>query len=119
MFNLPFDALYFIFGFPIFILWAIAILAFGRISMRHIDKEMAKNGGGTPEWDKGIGIRLSMYSRVITRKKVNKVTLFDEQAVLDHARKIDWYLAWFLHITSIALFTLGFITIFFFKDKLE
>jgi len=119
MFNLSFDVWYFILAFPIFLLWVIAILAFGRISMRHIDSEIVKNKGEAPEWDKGIGIRLSMYSRIITRKKINKMTLFDEQAVLDHARKIDWYLAWFLHLTSIAFFALAFITFFFFKDKFQ
>ena len=119
MLNLPFDVWYFIIGFPILILWAIAILTFGRISIRHIEREMTKSGGGAPEWDKEIGTRVVMYARIITRKKVNKVTLFDEQAVLDHARKIDWYLAWFLHITSIAFFTLCFMTVFFFKDKLQ
>ena len=99
-----------------FILWVVGIYAFSRISVRHIEREMKKGGGGAPEWDKGIGIRLSMYVMTIIRNKVNAVTLFDEQAVLKHTRKVDRYLAVSLQITTIILFLLGFLGYFIFGN---
>lgn len=117
--DIPFDVWYFIIIFLIIILWAIAILSFGRISVRHIEREMEKEGIAPPYWDKGVGIRNIMYAMTITRNRVNKVTVFDEQAVIDHARKIDWYLAIFLQISTAAVFILAAITYFIYGDRFQ
>lgn len=54
--DIPFYVWHFIILFSSIILWAIAIFSFGRISVRHIEKEMAKDGIESPYWDKGVGI---------------------------------------------------------------
>lgn len=43
--------------FSIFV-WGIAILLFGQITFKHIEREMVKEGIEAPLWDKGIGGRI-------------------------------------------------------------
>jgi hypothetical protein len=45
----------------------IAILLFGRITVKHIEREMAKEGISPPTWDKGVGMRYTAYASIIMR----------------------------------------------------
>ncbi|WDE13504.1 hypothetical protein [Thalassomonas haliotis] len=75
------------------LIWAISIFCFGRITVNHIEREMEKEGKLPPEWDKGIGGRLSPYAMAIVAKKAARVSIVDDEAIRRHARKKDWYLA--------------------------
>jgi len=45
-----------------FFIWGIATFLFRRISVNHIEYEMAKEGIVPPAWDKGIGARMIAYA---------------------------------------------------------
>lgn len=100
---------WFAFTFIIFIfIWAIAIFCFGRISVKHIEREMAKEGKLPPVWDKGIGARLAAYSTVILFPNLNRhASLVDVESTKRYARKIDWYLALFVKLTFYILVIIG------------
>ncbi|WP_028864788.1 hypothetical protein [Psychromonas aquimarina] len=117
--DIPFYVWHFILLFSSIILWAIAIFTFGRISVRHIEREMEKKGLEPPFWDRGIGIRLSMYAFTIIRGKADHSVLIDRKSIVESARKIDWYLAVFLQLTTAVLFILGIITYFLSGDKYQ
>ncbi|WDE00748.1 hypothetical protein [Thalassomonas actiniarum] len=83
-----------------FLLWGIGILCFGRITVRHIEREMGKEGKEPPVWDKGIGGRFGAYALIILFPNIKRhASLVDVVATKRYARKIDWYLALFLQIT--------------------
>ena len=90
------------FGVTIFV-WAIAIFCFSRITVKFIETEMAKEGSLPPDWDKGIGARFIMYAMVIVAKKTARVSPVNDELILRHARKKDWYLA-ILFLTSFSVF---------------
>ena len=93
-------------GLIISFTWGAAILLFGRISIKHIEREMAKEGLEPPVWDKGIGGRLMMYAIVIVTNKVSEHSLVNDSAILRHTRTKDYSLAVFLLISSVFFFTL-------------
>ena len=86
----------------LFFLWAIAVFCFSRITMRYIENKMARKGELPPEWDKGIGARITMYAMVIVVKKAMKVSPVNDQLILRYARKKDWYLAVFFLVSFTA-----------------
>ena len=100
---------YFALGFILFIfIWAIAIFSFGRVSVKHIENEMAKEGKLPPVWDKGIGARLVAYSSIILFPNINRhASLVDVESTKRYARKIDWYLALFLKLSFYMLVIIG------------
>lgn len=99
----------------LFVLWGIAIFCFGRITVKHIENEMAKEGKLPPEWDKGIGGRLVAYSSIILFPNIKRhAALVDIEATKRHARKKDWYLALFLEVTFYTLMITGAIAYFLF-----
>ncbi|WP_281556825.1 hypothetical protein [Thalassomonas sp. RHCl1] len=88
----------------LFTLWGVAIFCFGRISVKHIENEMAKEGKLPPEWDKGIGARLAAYSSVNLFPNINRhASLIDVESTKRYGRKIDWYLAFFVKATFYVL----------------
>ena len=87
----------------IIFLWAIATFCFSRISVKHIEAEMAKEGKLPPEWDKGLGIRISAYAVAIIIKRIPPQSIIDTHSVKRHMRKKDWYLAAFF-LTSFSVF---------------
>ncbi|WDE03703.1 hypothetical protein SG34_020290 [Thalassomonas viridans] len=88
-------------------LWAIAIFFFGRISVKHIESEMAKEGKLPPVWDRGIGARMAVYASIILFPNIKRhASLVDVESTKRHARKIDWYLALFLELTFYTLMLL-------------
>ncbi|MFT4906087.1 MAG: hypothetical protein ACI978_000144 [Oleispira sp.] len=99
--------------FSIFIS-TIATLLFSRISVKHIEREMAKEGIAPPVWDKGIGGRIIMYAMVIVANKAAKTSPVEDEAILRHARKKDYTLSMFLIISSLLFFSvLAVFSIFF------
>jgi len=102
-------------GGVLFLLWGIAVFCFSRITVKHIEDNMAKKGELPPEWDKGIGVRLTMYAMVIVAKKAAKASPVNDELILQYARKKDWYLAvfflvslvFFLAVISVGYFLYG------------
>ena len=99
-------------GTALFFIWGIAVFLFGRISVKHIEQEMAKEGLSPPTWDSGIGGRVIMYAMVIVAKKAAKSSPVDDEAVLRHTRKKDYCLAMFYMVSAAAMFTVAFIAYF-------
>ena len=88
---------------PIIISYLISTLCFTRISMKHIEKKMREEGIREQLWDKGIGIRVNMYGKVIRRQRPAKATVVNDEAILRHARPIDLILARVMHISFLGL----------------
>ncbi|WP_281556823.1 hypothetical protein [Thalassomonas sp. RHCl1] len=98
-----YDALMLSLIISIFIL-AIALFCFSRITVKHIENEMAKAGKLPPEWDKGIGARLPAYALIILFPNINRhASLVDVESTKRYARKIDWYLALFFELSFVTL----------------
>ena len=96
-------------------MWGIAILLFGRISVKHIESEMAKEGILPPEWDKGIGMRYPAYASIIMRPNTKRhASTVDIEATKRLSRRIDWYLAVFVQLSSVIIFTVLVVFYFFF-----
>lgn len=94
-------------GLFVFLIWGIAVFLFGRISVKHIEREMAKEDIFPPVWGKGIGGVVISYSMIIVFTKL-KPTIFDFEAVRRHTRKKDKKLAVFLQISSAIFFVIIF-----------
>lgn len=97
------ETFYWIITGPFIIAFLISALCFTRISMKHIEKKMREEGIHEPLWDKELGIRVSMYGKVIRRQKPAKATVVNDEAILRHARPIDLILARVMHISFIGL----------------
>ena len=68
----------------------ISSLLFSRVSMKHINKKMEKNGVYPPSWDRGIGASASFYVFAILFNKYRiKNKLFDARFIANHTRPID------------------------------
>lgn len=106
MYIIP-ENIYFIISFPPFISFLISTLCFTRISMKYIEKKMREEGIYEPLWDKGLGIRVSMYGKVIRRQKPAKATVVNDEAILRYARPIDLILARAMHYSFIIIMTLA------------
>jgi hypothetical protein len=95
-------------------MWGIAILLFGRISVKHIEREMAKEGILPPLWDKGIGMRYPAYASIIMRPNAKRhASTVDIEATKRLSRRIDWYLAVFVQVSSAIIFTVLVVFYFF------
>ena len=97
-----------IIGVSAFFIWAIATFLFGRISVKHIEREMAKEGIEPPVWDKGIGGRITMYAMLIVANKAAKTSPVEDEAILRHARKKDRKFALFYTISMLCSFIMMF-----------
>ena len=86
-------------GFKIFIFYSLLVFTvvtfasgvlFYRVSVKHIDKHMEKDGVSPPGWDKGIGASVSFYifSMFFERSRI-PTPLFDGRFVAKYARPID------------------------------
>ncbi|WDE03697.1 hypothetical protein SG34_020260 [Thalassomonas viridans] len=95
---------WFIYGAGIlFFICAFCSVCFSRISIKHIEKEMAKEGKSPPDWDKGIGARVGAYAVALIIKRIPPHSIIDTKAVKRHARKKDIFLAG-LFLSSLVLF---------------
>ncbi|WP_281556822.1 hypothetical protein [Thalassomonas sp. RHCl1] len=95
---------WFIYGAGVlFFVCAFFSVCFGRISVKHIEQEMAKEGKSPPGWDKGIGARVGAYAVALVIKRIPPHSIIDTKAAKRHARKKDIYLAG-LFLSSLVLF---------------
>ena len=90
-----------------FFVMAIATFCFIRISGKHIEREMKKEGKLPPGWDSTMGLRYSFYAIVLVRNSIAPMSFVDDEAVLRHARKKDKHLALFFVISSSVLMIVG------------
>ena len=80
----------------------ISSLLFSRVSIKHINKKMEKDGVYPPSWDQGIGASASVYVFAILFNKYRiKNKLFDARFIAKHARTIDKVIA-AIYFTSVA-----------------
>jgi len=79
-----------------FFITAIATFCFIRISGKHIEREMKKEGKLPPGWDSTMGLRYGIYAIVLVCNSVAAVSFVDDISVLRYARKKDRYLAFSL-----------------------
>lgn len=94
-------------GVSAFFIWAIATFLFGRISVKHIEREMAKEGIEPPAWDNGIGSIIVTYSFIMVFPRLNP-TIVDFEAVRRLARNKDKKLALFFTISMLCSFIMMF-----------
>lgn len=95
---------WFIYGAgALFLVCALFSVCFGRISVKHIEQEMAKEGKSPPGWDKGIGARVGAYAVALVIKRISPHSIIDTKAAKRHARKKDVFLAK-LFLSSLVLF---------------
>jgi hypothetical protein len=97
-----------IIGVSAFFIWCFSTFLFSRISVKHIEREMAKEGITPPVWDKGIGGRITMYAMVIVANKAAKTSPVEDEAILRHARKKDRKFALFYTISMLCSFIMMF-----------
>lgn len=94
--------------FIVLLIWGIAIFLFGRITIKHLEQEMLKEGIELPAWDKGIGARMVAYAGVIAWPNLKRhASLVNIEATKRFSRSKDKKLAWFYIISSVSIFTLG------------
>ena len=99
----------------VFFMWGIATFLFGRISAKHIEREMAKEGIAPPLWDKGIGGRIVAYAGIIAFPNLKRhASLVNIEATKRYTRKKDKKLAWFYFITMVSFFIVLIVFYFFF-----
>ena len=98
-----------------FFIWGIATFLFRRISVNHIEYEMAKEGIESPVWDKGIGARMIAYAGIIAFPNFKRqASLVNIEATKRFSRKKDKKFAFFLISTSLLFFSvLAVFSIFF------
>ena len=79
---------------------------FGRITVKHIERAMAKEGIDPPICDKGIGARIVAYAGIIAFPNLKRhASLVNIEATKRFTREKDKKLAW-LYIISVASFLL-------------
>ncbi|WP_413403457.1 hypothetical protein [Pseudoalteromonas sp. KJ71-7] len=74
---------------------------FSRISVKHINKNMEKDGVLPPNWDKGIGASVSFYifAMFFERSRI-PTPMFDGRFVAKYSRPIDKVLG-AVHLISV------------------
>lgn len=88
---------FYVVGISLFFLWGIAVFLFGRITVKYIENEMAKEGILPPDWDKGIGARYPAYAGIIILPNLKRhASVVNIEATKRYARKKDFYLALFV-----------------------
>ncbi|QLE84488.1 hypothetical protein FLM48_04915 [Shewanella sp. Scap07] len=91
----------------IFLAWGVGVLVFAQVTVKHLEREMSKEGIEPPQWDRGVGTRLAMYSTIILRPNYPDTNPFvNVAAIKRHTRKIDWFLSMWLRV-SFGLLCLG------------
>ncbi|QLE84482.1 hypothetical protein FLM48_04885 [Shewanella sp. Scap07] len=101
----------------IILAWGVGILVFAQVTVKHLEREMGKEGIEPPRWDRGVGMRLAMYSTIILRPNYPDTNpLVNVAAIKRHSRKIDWFLSMWLRV-SFALLCLVSLIYFIFFDQ--
>lgn len=93
--------------------WDISVLLFGQITVKHIEREMAKVEILPSEWDKGIGMRYPTYASIIMRPNAKRPpATVNIEGTKRFSRKIDWYLSVFFQISSALIFTMTCVVVY-------
>ncbi|WP_076924954.1 hypothetical protein [Pseudoalteromonas sp. EB27] len=76
-------------------------ILFSRISVKHINKNMKKDGVLPPNWDKGIGASVSFYvfAMFFERSRI-PTPMFDGRFVAKYARPVDKTIG-MIHLISV------------------
>ena len=111
------EEIFYLIGGISFLVWCFATFLFSRISVKHIEQEMAKEGIEPPVWDKGIGGRITMYAMVIVANKAAKTSPVEDEAILRHARKKDRKFALFYTVSMLCSFITAFAVFFLYGPK--
>ena len=115
--NTTLEILYILGGFS-FLVWGIATFLFGRISVKYLEKEMAKEGTFPPILDKDIGGRIVAYVGIIVFPNLKRhASLVNIEATKRLSRKKDKRLATFYLISSIIFLTIMFTAYFLFGPE--
>ena len=85
-----------------FFMAGIGTFLFGRISVKHIAREMEKEGLEQPLWDKGIGSIGFTYALTIVFPKLKSI-LVDVDTIKRHTREKDKKIA-LLYVASVFIF---------------
>ncbi|QLE84485.1 hypothetical protein FLM48_04900 [Shewanella sp. Scap07] len=97
--------------------WGVGVLVFAQVTVKHLEREMSKEGIEPPQWDRGIGMRLAMYSSIILRPNYPDTNpLVNVKAIKRHSRKIDWFLSMWLRVSFGLLFLASLINLVFFEQ---
>lgn len=95
----------------LFLISGVATILFSRISVSYIERKIREEESSLPEWDKGIGIRLTIYASVIlfpNRKRYRSP--IDIEKTKRYARKRDYYLALFFELSMVIFIVTSIIT---------
>jgi hypothetical protein len=94
-------------SFPVFIVTAVSLIAFRRISVSHIEREMLKAGAQMPSWDGLMGLRIAMYAITIARGRAHYSNFVDTKSIIKHSRRVDLFWARFFLLSSFVLIVLA------------
>tara|TARA_B110000211_G_C13905212_1_gene475836 strand:- start:411 stop:770 length:360 start_codon:yes stop_codon:yes gene_type:complete len=109
MHEIMMEEFLFITGGVLFLMSGLSAFLFGRISVSHIEKEMAGEGITPPVWDKGIGARMIAYAGIIVFPNLKRhASLVNIEATKRFARSKDKKLALFYLITTVVFLTILF-----------
>jgi magnesium-transporting ATPase (P-type) len=99
--------------FIILCVWCLSTFLFARISVKHIEREMAKEGIEPPIWDKGIGARIIAYAGIIVFPNLKRhASLVNIDATKRFARNKDKKLALFYVTSTVFFFTIMFTVVY-------
>ena len=99
--------------FIVLCVWGISVLLFGQITVKHIEREMAKEGILPSEWDKGIGMRYPAYASIIMRPNAKRhAATVNIESTKRFSRKVDWYLSVFVQTSSVLIFTMTCVVVY-------
>ena len=104
--------------FIILCILCLSTFLFSRISVKHIEREMAKEGIEPPVWDKGIGARIIAYAGIIVFPNLTRhASLVNIEATKRYCRKKDKQLALFYVTSAVFCFTIMFTVVYLYGPK--
>ncbi|MEE2002247.1 hypothetical protein QWY20_12355 [Alkalimonas sp. MEB108] len=93
-----------------FLNWAIAMICFGRITVRYLDRELIAQGFDMHESD-GLGMRFPWYASAILSNRPERQPFVPGEAIMRIRRRKDIFLArwiswsfWLFFIPSVVCF---------------
>ncbi len=115
--NTTLEILYILGGFS-FLVWGIATFSFGRITVKYLEREMAKEGIFPPILDKGIGGRIVAYAGIIVFPNLKRhASLVNIEATKRLSRGKDKKLAIFYLVSFATFLTIMFTAYFLFGPE--
>ena len=112
------EEIFYLIGGISFFVWCLATFLFSRISVKHIEREMAKEDIAPPAWDKGIGARMIAYAGIIVFPNLKRhASLVNIEATKRFCRKKDKQLALFYVTSAVFCFTIMLTVVFLYGPK--